>query len=315
MKLEDIDKEIEAVEAEIKCKRESLEAEFKAELEDGIKGDAGKVDDYLANVAVGDDTVGTEEFDSRITRRFTEGSAVTRLVSDDLLYKTNDGRPMTLGGIVNSKEGEEKAEGDEGTEDDSSPYQARTLTVSAFGSLVIPVTYEFIEDAEMNVTDEVTRLGLSRCHQKFDSYVGTNLLADMGGSNALTINTSSITYGDLSDAYHSIKPQYRTNVKWFLNDTDFKNIRKQTGAVDTKTPIWDRWVNGGIGLDNIVTSDQIPQGILYVGNFDEALAVRVVTKPVVIIAKKGYGYDYQIVFRAGYVVRNPDALIGVDVDS
>ena len=179
---------------------------------------------------------------------FTVATAVASTVIDALkafggmrdvatVLKTAQGNPMnypTSNGTAEN--GELIAENASATQADPT-FGSIPLNVFKFGSRVVKVPIELLQDSSIDIEGfVVNRLGqrLGRItNQMFTTGTGTGqpnglVTAALSGKVGLTGQTVTILYDDLVDLQHSVDPSYRQGGKagFMMNDGSLRVIRK-----------------------------------------------------------------------------------------
>jgi len=123
----------------------------------------------------------------------------------------------------------------ENTAQASLPMTFTTVTVGSFTyrSNIFPVSYELLQDAQLDVTAVIsdalaTRIG-RRLNKDFTVGVGTTQPKGLVPSCTVGVTTAAataITYGELLDLYHSVDPEYRDNACWMMHDSTFAYLEK-----------------------------------------------------------------------------------------
>jgi HK97 family phage major capsid protein len=261
----------------------------------------------LRSLAIGAFEVGTKEF-LDITQKFDEYSAIVSLVSPGVVIRSSHGRPMNVP-VIAKGAGESRTEGQTGTTDSANSFSDADLTVTRYGSKVIPVTIEMLEDAEFNVTGQVGQLGMARCATAFDT---DKTSAITGGATAVALLAASagLTVQDLINAKMTGVSRYvRRNVKTSMNSATHYALL--TGLDLDNRPIHSDWkaiASDLLAPENVIVNDELADDTALVGNFDEALYVRVKNPPTVQVIDVSANKNYEVHMRGGVVVRNADAI-------
>jgi HK97 family phage major capsid protein len=130
-------------------------------------------------------------------------------------------------------------------------FGQETLDAYKFTSKLVRVSYEFLNDAFLNVDQWIGRtLGerIGRIQtQYFTTGTGSSqpegVTAGAADSGVTLAAAAAITYDELTDIYHAVDPEYRMmpNCGWMLHDTWLKYLRQVKDA--NGLPIW----NPGLG--------------------------------------------------------------------
>ena len=150
----------------------------------------------------------------------------TTSTGNDLSYPSTDGTAET---------GELIAQNTIATDLDMS-FGTVALNVYKFGSKVITIPIELLQDSIIDVVGLVRRRTAERIGRAINTYctTGTGTSQPRGivtgassGKVGTTGQTLTVIYDDLVDLEHSVDPEYRKlGCKWMMNDASVKVIRK-----------------------------------------------------------------------------------------
>jgi HK97 family phage major capsid protein len=168
---------------------------------------------------------------------------------EPMTYPTSDGT---------SEEGEIVAENASATDADPS-FGVKNLNVFKFGSKVITVPIELLQDSAVDVeafvrARIVQRLGRIT-NKKFTIGAGTTepdgIVPQAGaGKVGASGQTATIIYDDLVDLEHSVDPAYRGSgrCRWMMHDSSLKVIRKLKDGDGRPVflPSYDAGIRGGV---------------------------------------------------------------------
>lgn len=120
------------------------------------------------------------------------------------------------------------------TLDTSTPFGAVNLGAYTYRTLVLPISYEFLQDSAFGEGTIIDAFGeqLGRgLNAHLTTGTGTGqpqgiVTAATSGKVGTTGQTLTVIYDDLVDLEHSVDPAYRANAKWMLHDSSLKVIKK-----------------------------------------------------------------------------------------
>jgi HK97 family phage major capsid protein len=120
------------------------------------------------------------------------------------------------------------------TLDASTPFGAVNLGAYTYRTLVLPISYEFLQDSAFGENTIIDAFGeqLGRgLNAHLTTGTGTGqpqgiVTAATSGKVGVVGQTLSVIYDDLVDLEHSVDPAYRQNAKWMLHDSGLKVIKK-----------------------------------------------------------------------------------------
>ncbi len=121
-----------------------------------------------------------------------------------------------------------------------------TLDAYLYSSKRVKVSWQLLQDTAIDIENWLgARLGerLGRI-QNTHFTVGTGsaqpngiVTASTQGAVGTTGQTTSITWEDLVDLYHSVDAAYRSNAKWMMNDLSVAKIKKLKDVTNER-PLW-----------------------------------------------------------------------------
>lgn len=189
-----------------------------------------------------------------VATRFIDAMAAyggMRNVAENL--RTSQGNPLgfpTTDGT--SEEGEIVAENQPASAADIS-FGTRPLNVFKFGSKIITVPIELLQDSVLNVESLVfnrcaTRIGRAG-NRKFTVGTGTGeptgmFVAASVGKTGATGSTTTAGYDDLVDLQESVDEAYQAGAGWMFAQSTRKVVRKLKDG--NGRPIWTPGYEGGI---------------------------------------------------------------------
>lgn len=153
------------------------------------------------------------------------------------VIRTAMGNPMSFPTSNGTAEVGELVEENGLANDADVSFGTLPLNVYKFGSKVVTVPIELLQDSNVDIEAFVrqrlvTRLGRIT-EQYFATGTGVNqptglITAAPVGVTAATGGSTSVTYDNLVDLQHSVDPSYRENpgVCWMFNDSTLRSIRK-----------------------------------------------------------------------------------------
>ena len=142
-------------------------------------------------------------------------------------FPTSDGTAVT---------GERIGENAPATDQDMA-FGVRTLNTYKYGSKIVPVPFELLQDASFDLESYI-RLELAERLARITNYeftrgTGTGqpngiVTAATSGKVGATGQTLTVTYDDLVDLQHSVDPAYRARgrARFMMNDLSIRQIRK-----------------------------------------------------------------------------------------
>lgn len=297
----------DAVAAKIKGATHERSAEpMKIEKRSGNAYVSGEKVDFRS-LAVGSFDVGTVDF-LELTKKFDDYSAIVSMVSPGRVLRTSHGRDMTVP-VIAKGTGESRTEGQAGTSDGTNSFSESKISATRYSSKVIPVSIEMLEDAEFDLTPLIGDLGFSRCATAFDA---GKTSAITGGATAVALldASSGLTAQDLINAAYSGVSRYvRRNLKVSMSSAMRYDLLTELDS--QLRPVHNDWIATARELlapENVVLNDELGAGTALVGNFDEALYVRVKTPATVQIIDVSANKNYEVHMRADVIVRNADAI-------
>lgn len=127
---------------------------------------------------------------------------------------------------------------------------AHTWTTSGAGQEPIAVTFQLLQDSNLNIADYVAdRIAERFARGQADYWVnGTGSSQPYGiTTNSTTTSTfteATIDKDELISALHDVDPAYRTNAVWIFNDSTLEAIRKLEDAQGR--PLWTPQASAGL---------------------------------------------------------------------
>lgn len=126
-------------------------------------------------------------------------------------------------------------------------FGVATLGAYKFSSKIVPVSFEALQDAAIDVEAEVTDALATRIARVQNTFftTGTGVGQPQGVLTAAALgvtlpagNTTGVTYDGLINLYHSLDPAYRAspNCAFMLHDTTFKSLKLLKDSQGR--PIW-----------------------------------------------------------------------------
>lgn len=120
------------------------------------------------------------------------------------------------------------------TLDTSTPFGAVNLGAYTYRTLVLPISYEFLQDSAFGEGTIIDAFGeqLGRgLNAHLTTGTGTGqpqgiVTAAVSGKVGTTGQTLTVIYDDLVDLEHSVDPAYRQTAKWMFHDSSLKVIKK-----------------------------------------------------------------------------------------
>jgi HK97 family phage major capsid protein len=213
--------------------------------------------------------------------------------------------------------GELVAEAGLHTVDTSTPFGQKTLSSYLYGSKLIKVSVQLLNDSAFDLESWLSlKMG-----QRLGRIVNQHLTTGTGGGSqpagivpGLTAtqmavgNTVSFTYGILIDAIHGVDPAYRPGASWMMSDAAVKVARKLTdGASGAGRPLWEPSLQAGVpdsllGYPLIINQDvAVPaasaKSIVF-GDLKAAYVTRRVQGTVVLRLNELFAQNLQVAFLA-----------------
>lgn len=189
------------------------------------------------------------------------------------VMQTAQGNPMSFPTSNGTSEvGEIVAENASAGSQDPS-FGTLPLNVYKFGSKIIAIPFELLQDSAVDVeafvnARIVTRLGRIQ-NQYFTTGTGSGqptgiVTAANVGATAATGGTVIVTYNDLINLQHSVDPAYRMGAKFMMHDSTVKAIRKIVDSNNRPLYIddFDQGITGAAGGSlagsQVITNQQMP---------------------------------------------------------
>jgi HK97 family phage major capsid protein len=161
-------------------------------------------------------------------------------------FSTGSGAALPVPTVNDSAvEGELIGENAAHTVDSSTPFSSATLNSYLYGSKIVPVSIQLLQDSYFDIDTFLTNLLGKRLGRITNRHytVGTGSGQPQGvvvgstlGKTGTTGQTLSIITDDLYDLKHAVDPEYRTDAQWMFHDTTLKVIKKLKDSQNR--PLW-----------------------------------------------------------------------------
>lgn len=130
------------------------------------------------------------------------------------------------------------------TEQDTT-FGQKVLKAFMYSSKIVRVSYQLLQDSAFDLEGFLARILGTRISRATNEHftVGAGTTEPEGvvtgatlGKTGTTGQTTSVTYNDLVDLFHSVDPAYRLNAQWMFDDSTLKALKK---LVDSQNrPLW-----------------------------------------------------------------------------
>ena len=203
----------------------------------------------ISTSAAGGALVPTEIYQNVIERLKAYGgmrtvaNVITTASGNPLQYATTDDTSNT---------GELVAEATQANTQDVS-FSTVSLNAYKFGSKIVPISIELMQDEAVNILPELYRLLGIRMGRIQNTYftTGTGTSHPQGvvtaaslGKTGTTGQTTSIIYDDVVDLVHSVDPAYRPGSGFMLHDGSVKILKKLKDGQGR--PLWQPYSDSGL---------------------------------------------------------------------
>jgi len=161
------------------------------------------------------------------------------------IIPTTSGNPLNFPTLDDtSNVGELVAENAASNAQDAAVGQ-KTLNAYKYGSKLIKVSYELLQDSAFDFVQIVGRIGMERLGRIINQHLTTgtgssqpNGLITATSAGKTSASNSAVTMAELIDLYHSVDPAYRNAASWMFNDSTLSLIKKLTiGSADDRA-LW-----------------------------------------------------------------------------
>ena len=146
-------------------------------------------------------------------------------------------------------------------------FGQKTLSAYKYTSKVVLVSYELMQDSAFNMEQFLAQKLAERIgritNQHFTTGTGSSqpqglVTGSALGKTGANGQTTSVTYDDLVDLFHSVNRAYRRNAKFMMADSTYKAIRKLKDSYGQ--PLWATNVATGapdtlLGAQLIINDD------------------------------------------------------------
>lgn len=273
------------------------------------KEPADNPEKFLRSVQKGMNEVGSVDLDKRISLQFEEDSPVYKAHKSPVIKR--NGTSVTVGIIADATAGAIKAESVAAAVDTSEPYTTTQLVTSLYTGLQVPISIEMLEDAEFPIADHMMRLGAGRAFQLFDQDAVAELISGISGGAIPDSATTSWQISDLTSIHAGVKDKYTRNgaAQWFMAQATREALIAQW-TVDNAGKFRAIGINDD--FSNIIIDDNFENKVVY-ANVTEALAILHKQPNRVFVDEKSEGSYYEVQLRAGVVLRNAQAVNGLDL--
>ncbi|VFU08409.1 phage major capsid protein [Methylocella tundrae] len=137
-------------------------------------------------------------------------------------------------------------------------FGVATLNAWKFSSKIIPVSFEVLQDAAVDVESLVMTAMATRLARGMNTYftIGTGVNQPQGALTAASLgytmptgNATSVTYDGLVNLFHALDPAYRVsqNCAFQMNDQTFKQVKLLKDG--NGRPLWLPSTSGALGGD------------------------------------------------------------------
>lgn len=146
-------------------------------------------------------------------------------------------------------------------------FGQKTLGAYKYTSKVVLVSYELMQDSAFNMEQFLARKLAERIGRITNTHFTTGdasskpsgvVTGAASGKTGATGQTTSVTYEDLVDLYHSVNRSYRPGAKFMMADSTYKAIRKLKDSYGQ--PLWATNVSSGapdtlLGAQIVINDD------------------------------------------------------------
>lgn len=161
------------------------------------------------------------------------------------IIPTTSGNPLNFPTLDDtSNVGELVAENAASNAQDAAVGQ-KTLNAYKYGSKLIKVSYELLQDSAFDFVQIVGRIGMERLGRIINQHLTTgtgssqpNGLITATSAGKTSASNSAVTMAELIDLYHSVDPAYRNAASWMFNDSTLSLIKKLTIGSSDDRALW-----------------------------------------------------------------------------